>query len=132
MPETPAYRVEQDKTGEGCKECGYGNLWDVIGPDGVAYSISWTEQSDAQDFADAMNQAYEEGQATGHKSLPASERSKLEEDYRRELRRDADIPEIFEVLQRQLTTRNLVKMAVVDIKRAKNGNYIHEYSGPMK
>jgi hypothetical protein len=61
-PETPRlpYRVELDT--KGCAHCGAGDSYTVVGPDDVGWGISWDKREDADDFADAMNAAYEQGQ----------------------------------------------------------------------
>lgn len=54
-----AYRVEVEAGG--CDHCGKGRLWTVVGPDDVAWGISWGSEEDARDWCDAMNAAYDEG-----------------------------------------------------------------------
>lgn len=59
---TPAYGVKE--ANPGCAHCGAGKTYDVIGPGGVAESITWDDIEDAEAFADALNDAYRQGQET--------------------------------------------------------------------
>jgi hypothetical protein len=61
VPTKEPYFVEVDVTG--CRCCGAGKTWTVIGPDGVAASRSWECVSDAEDFAEALNDAFYKGVA---------------------------------------------------------------------
>lgn len=60
------YCIEQDTPG--CNECGEGATWWVIGPDGVASSISYGDKEEAEFLARALNAAYE----LGRQSTPAN------------------------------------------------------------
>lgn len=55
------YFVEVDVNG--CERCGAGKTWTVVGPDGVAAGTSWKYVSDAEDFAEALNDAFYKGVA---------------------------------------------------------------------
>ena len=54
-----AYKVEIVE--DGCRECGKGAQWAVIGPDDVAGATTYDEQSAAQDEADLCNQGFAAG-----------------------------------------------------------------------
>jgi hypothetical protein len=53
------YFIEVDQNG--CTHCGSGRSWIVIGPDGVGGSTSYDDADTAQEVADALNQAFENG-----------------------------------------------------------------------
>lgn len=55
------YFVEVDVNG--CDRCGAGKTWTVVGPDLVAAGTSWECVSDAEDFAEALNDAFYKGVA---------------------------------------------------------------------
>jgi hypothetical protein len=50
------YTVEPE--GKACKYCGLGEMWDVIGPDGVALGTSFGDKESAEDYATDMDSAY--------------------------------------------------------------------------
>lgn len=56
------YFVEVDQNG--CKHCGAGKNYTVIGPDGYALSQSWGDEEDASDIAEWLNEAYYHGQGS--------------------------------------------------------------------
>ena len=117
-----AYRVEQQ--GRGCERCGHGNVWSVVGPDDIAHSVSWTEQQDAVDFAEAMNEAYEKGHAAAYKQLPIVELQILQDEYRRELRKDTEMSEHIEVIRIVpvvLEPPTSEMMTLVDVQRICDG-----------
>jgi len=53
------YTVEVDHGG--CKHCGAGKTYTVVGPDGVAVGRSFGDKDDADDLAADMNQAWRLG-----------------------------------------------------------------------
>lgn len=57
------YLIEPDD--QGCGECLHGRTWRVMGPDGTAQPTSYDDQEDAQHLADALNEAFQAGAATG-------------------------------------------------------------------
>jgi len=57
--EEDPYFVEVDSNG--CRHCGVGRTWTVIGPNGVGASRSWEDEEDAENFADSLNEAFWRG-----------------------------------------------------------------------
>lgn len=57
---------------ESCPNCGSGKIWDVIGPDDVAISVSFHNRDDADEIAEWMSSAYKAGKASGHNELVAA------------------------------------------------------------
>lgn len=55
----PAYFIEVDQNG--CRTCGAGRSWVVIGPNGIGGSTTYLDSDDAQEIADMMNDAFEHG-----------------------------------------------------------------------
>ena len=65
------YFLEVDTNG--CPHCGRGRTWNIIGPDGAALGMRWTESDedresgeppeDAAMMCEAMNEAFATGQA---------------------------------------------------------------------
>jgi hypothetical protein len=56
------------KTSTGCHECGTGAVWDVVGPDDIALSVSWEDynedgegEEEAQTVAGWLNEAFGHG-----------------------------------------------------------------------
>lgn len=68
-----AYQVELQE-GRGCTCCGEGQLYDIIGPDGVAHSESFGFLIDAQERAEQFHEAYMLGKKHGR----AQEREKAQ------------------------------------------------------
>ena len=97
MSDQLPYRVEVNAE-RGCVTCGHGYMFEVVGPDETALGQSWGDRGDAQYMADCLNAAYELGCAAGRKQLPPEDHRALMADYLRELRKDAEMPEHFEVL----------------------------------
>lgn len=58
-PLSDAYRVDIDE--DGCKHCRAGRTWCVVGPDGIAFGVSYRDRNDAADLADMLNIAYAMG-----------------------------------------------------------------------
>ena len=52
----PAYVVIIDQ--DGCKECGHGRTFQVVGPDEVALGTTWEDLESAQEMAYELNAAY--------------------------------------------------------------------------
>jgi hypothetical protein len=61
----PAYTVVEETPG--CATCGHGRTWAVIGPGGVAESISYVDEEDAASAADALNEAFAFGRDSAKK-----------------------------------------------------------------
>jgi hypothetical protein len=59
--EPPPYTVTTDTPG--CEDCGHGASWAVVGPGGVAESVSYDDIEDAEAMAAALNDAFQQGQA---------------------------------------------------------------------
>lgn len=60
-----AYRVEREECALSCKACRRGDLWNVVGPDDVAISVSYEREEDALDMADQLSMAYALGKKAG-------------------------------------------------------------------
>ena len=58
-----AYKVE--RYNQGCKECGDGATWVIVGPDGVASATSYGDKDQADEICELQNEAYEKGLAAG-------------------------------------------------------------------
>lgn len=55
----PAFRMERSESKSGCGHCGSEvELWDVVGPDGVALGTSYAKDDDAQQMADELSRAF--------------------------------------------------------------------------
>lgn len=65
MKEDP-YFVEVEANG--CLVCGAAQTWAVIGPDGAASSVAWTDKEDADHFAECMNDAFYRGASSERKA----------------------------------------------------------------
>lgn len=63
------YFIEVGKPG--CGQCGHNRLWDIVGPDGVAGSTSFSSVEDADDLADQLGTAYNLGIANARTDIPA-------------------------------------------------------------
>lgn len=50
------YTVEPE--GKACPHCGLGEMWDVIGPDGVALGTSFGDKLSAEEYAEDLDGAY--------------------------------------------------------------------------
>ena len=57
---SPAYVVIIDQ--DGCKECGHGRTFQVVGPDDVALGTTWEDLEFAQQIAEQLNDAYKLGE----------------------------------------------------------------------
>lgn len=60
--DTP-YRIDIDQ--QGCQTCHAGRTYTIVSPDGVALGLSWDDMSEALDWADELNSAYNSGLAAG-------------------------------------------------------------------
>lgn len=60
-----AYRIEREKSDKSCKACRHGDMWDVVGPDDVAISVSYEREEDALDMADQLSMAFALGKKAG-------------------------------------------------------------------
>lgn len=63
------YSVEVE-TG-GCLMCGAGRLWAVVGPDGIAQSTMFEDESDAADLAALLSEAFRQGMASVERASSA-------------------------------------------------------------
>ena len=54
------YVVEIDD-GAMCRHCGHGRMWLVVGPGDVAEGISFADETDAHEYAGALNSAFNKG-----------------------------------------------------------------------
>jgi predicted regulator of Ras-like GTPase activity (Roadblock/LC7/MglB family) len=61
MSEHDAYAVEVDQLG--CKTCGHGRTWTVVGPDGVAIGQSFEDHADAEDLAALLSHVHDAAKA---------------------------------------------------------------------
>jgi hypothetical protein len=62
-----AYYVEPES--DGCEKCGHGAMWNVVGPDGTAISITYGDREDADDMAEQLSRAYEDGEVAGRAGI---------------------------------------------------------------
>jgi len=69
MSNDDAYFIEVERNG--CERCGHGKTWVVVGPDGVAGSVSYEDSSEAQDMADALNEAFWHGRTEPSRTTAA-------------------------------------------------------------
>ena len=53
-----AYHVERDDR-HLCSHCGRGAIWEVVGPGDIAEAVAFGSPDDAEEYADALNAAYE-------------------------------------------------------------------------
>jgi hypothetical protein len=58
-----AYFVEPEK--EGCRRCGQGKTWNVIGPDDLALSTTFEDKDDAEHHASILSEAWRLGYTSG-------------------------------------------------------------------
>jgi hypothetical protein len=58
-----AYKVERDDS-HVCSECGRGGMWEVVGPDGMAMGVLFSDETDAHELAGMLNAAFEMGSRT--------------------------------------------------------------------
>ncbi len=65
------YNVEVEKGG--CESCGHGVLYVVVGPDGIAGSVSYEDEEAAQDECASKNEGYEKGIAAALESASKRE-----------------------------------------------------------
>jgi hypothetical protein len=64
-PEKKPYRIFKDTTG--CKCCGSGTMWGVIGPGEVQLATSYANKEDAEFMREMCNYAYSQGYDKGCK-----------------------------------------------------------------
>jgi hypothetical protein len=48
----------------GCRNCGTGKTWAVVGPDGCTTGMSYGDEDDAQEQADDLNNAFVQGKSS--------------------------------------------------------------------
>lgn len=60
------YFVQQEAAG--CEQCGGGRSWCVMGPDGIAESMTWDDAEEAAEQAELLNVAYTKGQNSVRKN----------------------------------------------------------------
>ena len=111
-----AYEVKADKLP--CDHCGASGKYLIVGPEG---SVGKYDPETAQSLCSILNAAYEQGHAAGHKELSPEAREILREDYRRELRKDAEMPETIEVLRPAGLLGAYQIMPVCKIERVRYG-----------
>lgn len=63
-----AYRVEIDK--EGCTKCGAGKIWVIIGPGEMGTGVGYGAEEEADDVAEDLNLAFEEGKKAASAGAP--------------------------------------------------------------
>lgn len=61
--QTKPFFVEPEK--DGCRRCGSGKSWNVIGPDDVALSTTFDDEDDAVHHAEILTEAYSAGYRKG-------------------------------------------------------------------
>jgi hypothetical protein len=50
------YYIEIDQ--QGCEFCGAGRTWKIVGPVAVPLRMSWSDEEEASDIAEMLNDAY--------------------------------------------------------------------------
>jgi hypothetical protein len=77
MPlEHAKYFVEPEK--EGCRRCGEGKTWNVIGPDDLALSTTFEDKDDAEHHASILNEAWRLGYVSGTRGDAETPRETLD------------------------------------------------------
>lgn len=59
------YRIEREVDPDSCKACRHGDMWNVVGPDDIAISMSYEREEDAEDMAEQLSRAFILGRKTG-------------------------------------------------------------------